>query len=230
MRSSKPWLVVVGFLLVFAFSASSALATGYLRGYVRPSGDGADCATVTPGTNCVSDSGSTLFANPGGLTTPNVYSLFQVGVTPGATVDFTFFGGIPDNTLSSSFGVLACAYEFSGNPASPGIYTSNSSTPISTNCTQLGDYQSSPSAFIDASTFITDLTGTTDCPTPNTVCYKFSGSGLPFSWVFSELSSGPQLLSITETFQPASVPEPASITLLAAGLFGLGIFRRKRTV
>lgn len=223
MRPPKFWLIALAFLFVFALAASSAMATTYVRGYVRPSGDGDNCAFVTPGTNCVGGSGSTLLVNDGTLSTPDVFNLFQVGVTPGATVNFTFTS-LPGLT---DFQVVACGYGNSGD-LPPGIYTSSEQA-LNLPCTALGDPFNNGFApdFTDPANFITD----DNCAIPNTLCYTFSGTNLPFSWVFSEISTGPTLLSLTETFGPPTVPapEPASFSLLAAGLIGLGIFRRKRT-
>jgi PEP-CTERM motif len=223
MRSSKPCLIAVAVLLSFVFCASSAMATTYIRGYVRPSGDGADCATVTPGTNCVGGSGSTLLVNDGTLSTPDVFNLFQIGVTSGATVNFTFTS-LPGLT---DFQVVACGYGNSGELA-PGIYTSSEQA-LNLPCTALGDPFNNGIApnFTDPANFITD----NNCAIANTLCYTFSGTNLPFSWVFSEISTGPTVISVAETFgQPlVSAPEPASLSLLAAGLIGLGIFRRKRS-
>jgi hypothetical protein len=222
MRSSKPLLVTVAFLLAFVFCASSAMATTYIRGYVKPSGDGDNCAIVSPGTNCVGGSGSTLLVNDGTLSTPDVFNLFQVGVTPGATVNFTFTS-LPGLT---DFQVVACGYGNSGALAA-GIYTSSEQA-LSLPCTALGDPFNNGIApnFTDPANFITD----NNCAIANTLCYTFSGTNLPFSWVFSEISTGPALISLTETFgqPPVSAPEPASLSLLAAGLIGLGVFRRKR--
>jgi len=127
--------------------------------------------------------------------------------------------------------VVACGYGNSGELA-PGIYTSSEQA-LNLPCTALGnpfnngilDNGEGP-MFTDPANFITD----NNCAIANTLCYTFSGTNLPFSWVFSEISTGPTLISLTETFgpPPAPTPEPASLSLLAAGLLGLGVFRRKR--
>jgi hypothetical protein len=234
MRSSKPWLIAFAFMFVLALSASSASATSYVRGYVRPSGDGGPCAPTTTSPLCVSDDGTTLSNGPfGPLVSPDNYQI--VGVTSvvlKTEVDFTFAGPVttsltpvnPDHagTAFSSFSVLACAYQNNGTSVSPGIYNTNGDLE-STNCTQLGDY-STAGAFTDPSNFINEVT----CTTANMVCLTFSGTGLPSTWFFAEdRTTGPRVLSLTETF-PASAPEPASLSLLAVGLVGLGMFRRKR--
>src|SRR5258708_4713962 len=220
MRSGKPWLIAFAFLLVFVVSASSALATTYVRGYVKPSGDGDDCSANPQTPSCVGGSGSTLTL--GDSQNFSTYNLYQIGVVRGAVVNFTF-ASLPGAT---DFQVVACGYGNSGELAA-GIYTSSEQA-LNVPCTALGDPFNNGIApnFVDPVNFITD----NNCAIANTICYAFSGPNLPFSWVFSEISTGPALISLTETFgQPSvSTPEPASMSLLAAGLLGLSLIRRKR--
>jgi hypothetical protein len=239
MRSSKSWLIAFAFLFMFALSASSAMATSY----VRPSGNGAACSTIDPSMpstpGCVDVSGNILtFGTSPTLLTPTPPPTYQivgaVGVTSGTEVDFTFAGPapLPLNNDSSTFKVLACGY--GDGSLLPGIYTSSASSStdsLSGHCTALGD-PNDLTKFMDPSQFITD----DNCSKIDTICLSFSqalqppGPNLPADWYFTEASTGPSVLSLTETFgpAPASTPEPASLSLLAVGLVGLGIFRRKR--
>ena len=254
MRLRKPWLMAVGLLLVFALGASSAMATGYIRGYVKPSGDGGACSPMDKNP-CVSVSGDSMQVGDG--TTIVDYQIISVaGVVSGTTVDFTFNGTAPANTMTSTFQVLACGYEAPfGTAASPAIYDSGGNS-LSTSCTPLGDYNcpsitnaacaTNPS-FTQPSNFITENT----CTATDMVCLTFSGTGLPAGWFFAEdtgrtscttdpntgspvcttTPDGPQVTAISATVGGGGTmptPEPATLTLLAAGAAGLGALRRKR--
>lgn len=232
----KPWLMAVGLLLVFALGASSTMATTYIRGYVRPSGDGGNCDNTNTGSFCDELSGGNLL--DGLLTSPDTYEIIGVsGIQNGSIVDFTFAGNVTISSTAlnlfgrspvfgtsfSSFSVLPCAYQNDGSPVGPGIYNTNSNTALTSNCTQLGDYTSS-GAFSNPADYLAEVAG---CPA-NMVCLQFSDSSvigdlpLPSVWYFAEdITIGPKLAT-------TPTPEPASLSLLAAGLVGLGVFRRKR--
>jgi hypothetical protein len=236
MRSSKPWLMTVAFLLVLAFSASSALATGYVRGYVKPSGDGATCSSIDPSDptpptpSCVDVSGNLLTFGTSPtllMPTPTYQVVGAVGITAGSELDFTFAGLAPVNSPNSTFQVLGCGFGNEGSSPA-GIYDSSDKL-LSSHCTDLGSLSDAATKLL-LSQLITDVT----CANPaNTICLTFSqplGVNLPMDWFFTEAATGPAVISLTETFGPASTPtpEPASISLLVAGLLGMGLFRRKR--
>jgi hypothetical protein len=241
MRSSKPWLIVFAFLLVFAFSANSALATSYIKGYVRPSGDGIN--TCTPGGNCVQfiNSGTVpidlntlgnqvsfavdeLNYSPDGsvLYDLDAIPLNLLGIQPGSVVTFVFaVNPVPDPSTSGfTFGILGCGGTLLGTniggifDSSPGHITSNL---ITTTCTNVNDV----STLVGNGNGVGDkvsFTFNTGVTIPDQLAFSFPHGDLP-----SEID-------VAAGSVPVSAPEPASLSMLAAGLVGLGVIRRKRTV
>jgi hypothetical protein len=260
MRSNKPWLVVVGFLLVFALSASSALATTtYLRGYVRPSGDGGiNCSNPTVD-SCVnviqSVSGANIsvtgdavnvlnfydvveFSVGTGLNTIDALPLNLLGIQAGDTITFEFTA-LPatitaGGTNTSTFGLLGCDTNTQINGTNIGaifssINTGTTGSVVTTYCTNstnanlAGDGTSGVAKDGNPSVSYTFGSGVV---IPSQLAFAFPDPNLDESFI-------PLAIDITG---PAGgngggtmpTPEPASMTLLAAGLVGLGFFRRKR--
>ncbi len=236
LRNLGFFLVVV---LGVGFIAIQSAEASYVRGYVRPSGDGGSCldsGTTSP--DCVSDNGTTLL---NGITgSYDTYQIISVtGITSGTEVDFTFTGPITisntavnvDGSSFSTFSVLVCGFD--GNPLAPGIFDSNHSSEDS-GCTNLGGFLSS-TPFQNPTQFLTEDT----CKGPNSgnmVCLTFSGTGLPSTWFFAEETTDgtnnfSSLVGQPNIISPAVVtPEPATMSLLGLGLLGLGAWRKKRAV
>jgi len=254
MRSNKPWLVAIAFLLVFGLSASSALATTYVKGYVRPSGDGGSCplptppdAIVTP-SNCIQSVGSfsTTVIFDGTSSVPLPYDVIEFlapgqtpnpgnvvngtygidalaldslasGIVPGDILTFVFgTNPVPDPSTSGvTFGILGCKGTVPGS-STGGIFDSSNNT-VTTNCTNVDD----------VGTLVGDGTGVGD-----KVSFTFnSGVTIPGQLAFSFPNGDlPSEIDVTAGTVPVSTPEPASWSMLAAGLIGLGVIRRRWAV
>jgi len=206
-------------LVLSLFAAASSFAASYTRGDLRPSGNGVDCSTVSPGSPCVGRIGNLLVLgdpdNTGTLTIFTYYSLVTVtGINGGSTATFTF-STIPDATQMLAVG---CGDDGLGNI---GIFTSDG-TNLGLPCTAFPG-TSGPGDFISE----------TDDLVNKTIQFQFSGAGLPSSWTFGFLSdsTGASAFAPTsvEVSGGAAVPEPASAGLLALGIAAAGlVFRRRK--
>jgi hypothetical protein len=173
----------------------------------------ADDLSVTPFT--YSDDGSATF---------NYLDVFAVsGILTGSTVTFTFSGTTP---VGGQFGVFAC-----GNPGN------------------MGD--TAPGDAVDAiGTKLTPGSGPSPCTgiaAPQTASDFLSNPGDPITtwtfssndglstWWFYALATGPASgdasaflpTSWTVTGSSGTVPEPGTLLLLASGIVGLAVLRRR---
>ena len=247
MRSSKLWFIAFAFLLVFALSGSSALATSYIKGYVRPSGDGGSCSG---GGNCMQFDASftdSIVVDLFGVTSTQTFSSDQLsflsqdeanagqtiphvidalplnllGIQPGSVLTFVFAQGlVPDPSTSGvTFGILGCGGTLLGTNIG-GIF--NSGFPPNTTQTLVSTICTNVP---DVTTVIGDGTGT-----GNSVSFTVnSGINIPQQFAFS-FPDGELPVEIDVTSASVPIPEPASLSLLAAGLIGLGVIRRKRSI
>jgi PEP-CTERM motif len=203
------------------------------------SGHGVDdtCSTDPSADNC--QAFGTPFTANGMSVTPytfndsppdpnNFLDVFAVtGIAAGTTVTFSFASTPSDG----QFGVFTCGNpngvagdRGSGSVTDPGVAVDASgSVALSTSCTGLLASQS-------ASDFLSN-------PTGPVTSWMFSGNGGVGTWWFYADATGPTSADVSAYLPTGvivssgnpTVPEPGTMLLLAAGLVGLVVLRRRPT-
>jgi PEP-CTERM motif len=243
MRLRTGWLQVLGAASLCFIAAQVSQAT-YVRGYVKPSGDGD--STCISGENCTAlvsaDNTLTipvdLFGVAGTQTfkfdvlqyldfdqinvqhvtdafTIDVLSLDQLNLQPGNLLTFSFAAsqGVPTDTMGNTFGIVPCQ---------------ETGSPTDTIVNSLGDFVSNKCTnALSTDTLITD-----ESVNGNSIKFTLaSGSSFPSKFAFSFPNGQlPTEIDVASGTVTSPMPEPASLSLLALGLVGLGAWRKKRTV
>jgi len=137
-------------------------------------------------------------------------SLTQLNLQPGNLLTFVFAGGVPSDASQAVFGILACGFilqrfliQFSVTRQFP--ISAQTMTP---NKTLITDENVSGNSIT--------FTIASNVTFPSQFAFSFPDGQLPIE---IDVANG-----------PVSTPEPASLSLLAAGLIGIGALRRKRVV
>jgi PEP-CTERM motif len=217
-------MICTGILALFI--ASPAFANHVDR---PASGHGTDDSCSTGDENCQTF-GTAFTASDGLSVTPYTFSddgsvtfnyldLFAVtGVSSGTTISFTF--PTLATPLDGQFGVFAC----NGTAENPGQAIDAAGVPFGPTpspCTAIPPTQT-------ASDFLSNPTG------PVTT-WTFNSSTIG-TWWFYAVATGPTLAgesiylptSVTVTGGSNTVPEPGTLLLLASGLVGLAVLRRRQ--
>lgn len=152
----------------------------------------------------------------------NYLDIFAVpGISAGTTVSFAF--PALATPADGQFGAFTCSNPGFGTVTDPGTAVDASgNVALSTSCTGILDSQSSAD-------FLSN-------PTGPVTSWAFSSNGGVSTWWFYALATGPTSAgvsiylptSVTVTGGSNTVPEPGSLLLLASGIVGLAVLRRRQ--